>query len=147
MPRKAKATLRKWQPGKVTDETLAKLAKAFGKFGLVVEGYAKKELRRGHGVLTGTLRRSIHVAGPDYNWKADNVEPSNSAPERGAAFVPGVVQNRRLSLLVGSGMIYALKIHNGFGGFPGYHYITNGLAKAKPQLGKIIDQEFANGKR
>lgn len=141
--RKSKASLRNWQPGRVVDaDVLPKLARAFGTFGLVVEGYSKKELRRGHGVLTGTLRRSIHTAQANYNFAADDVEPNNAAPERGGQVVQAGTENRRLSLLVGSGMTYALKIHNGFGGFPGYHYLTNGLAKARPKLGKIIKQEF-----
>lgn len=141
--RKSKATLRKWQPEKVVDQDmLPKLSRAFGTFGLMVEGNSKKELRRGHGVLTGTLRRSIHTAEPTYNWAADDVEPTNNAPERGGKFVEAAVTQRRLSLLVGSGLVYALKIHNGFGGFPGYHYLTIGLSKSKPKLNGIIDQEF-----
>lgn len=141
--RKPKSRLQKWQPEKVVDkDVLPKLAKAFGTFGLVVEGYAKKELRRGHGVLTGTLRRSIHTAKPDYNFGADDVEPNKSAPERGGSFVEAGMKSGKLSLLVGSGMVYALKIHNGFGGFPGYHYLTIGLKKARPQLKNIVDREM-----
>lgn len=140
--RKSKASLRKWQPEKVVDEKLVKLSRAFGKFGLVVEGESKKVLRRGRGVLTGTLRRSIHTANPGYSFSADNVEPSNSAPERGGQIVNAAVENHRLSLLAGSGMNYALKIHNGFSGFSGYHYMTIGLKAAKPQLKPIIDEEM-----
>jgi hypothetical protein len=140
--RKPRSFLRKWQPEKVVDEKMAKLARAYGRWGLVVEGESKKVLRRGHGVLTGTLRRSIHTAEPGYNFGADNVTPTASAPERGGQNTDAAVINRRLSLLVGSGMVYALAIHNGFGGFAGYHYITLGLKKAKPALKPMIDAEM-----
>jgi hypothetical protein len=140
--RKPKSRLKTWQPEKVVKEKMTRLAKVYGRFGLVVEGYAKKELRRGHGVLTGTLRRSIHTAGPEYNFGADNVAPAPNAPERGGQVVEAGMQGNKLSLLVGSGMVYALKIHNGFGGFPGYHYITQGLKRAKPELKPMIDAEM-----
>lgn len=140
MPRKAKSYMRKWQPGVAVDDKLAKLAVAYGRFGLRVEACAKKVLQKGHGVLTGTLRRSIHTAGPDYTFASDDVRPSESTPERGGTFVEAGVANRKLSLLVGSGLQYALKIHNGFGGFPGYHYLTLGLKKAKPELPKFLKE-------
>jgi hypothetical protein len=41
-------------------------AAIISEFGLTVEGESKKELRRGHGVLYGTLRRSIHA----WSWYA-----------------------------------------------------------------------------
>jgi hypothetical protein len=72
------------------------------------------------------------------------VEPSNGSPERGGKTVEAAVRRRKLSLLVGSGLKYALKIHNGFGGFKGYRYLTLGLKRAKPQLDGILNEEFGN---
>lgn len=134
----------RWEPEKAVGASLGNLSKALGKFGLIAEGYAKKELVKGHGVLTGTLRRSIHTAQPGYDWAGDNVPASNASPERGMNMALGQVANQRLVLQFGSGLIYALAIHNGFGGFPGYHYLTLGLDKAKPELPGVIE-EFKNG--
>lgn len=151
--RKGKSYLRLWQPEMVVDEKMAKLSKAFGKFGLEVEGKSKKVLEKsakkkvgkryvyvrggGRGVRSGTLRRSIHTAQPGYNFSADNVEPSNTTPERGLKMVHAAVSKRKLSLLVGSGMVYAHVQHLR------YKYLTIGLSRAKPQLTVFINEEFA----
>jgi hypothetical protein len=147
MPRKAKSYMRKWQPEVAVDEKLAKLAVAYGRFGLHVEACSKKVLQKGHGVLTGTLRRSIHTAEPGYDWSQDaSAVTIKGKREKGASYTLGgklvvaVVRERRVSLLVGSGLKYALKIHNGFGGFPGYHYLTLGLKKATPDLPKFLKE-------
>lgn len=138
MPRKPKSYFRRWQPEEVVDAKLDKLAIAYGKFGLVAEAESKKVLRKKHGVLTGTLRRSIHAAKPGYQFKSDDVQPSASSPERGGQLVKAGMSKRRLSLLVGSGLVYALKIHGL------YKYLTIGLRRAKPKLPGIIKQEFAH---
>jgi hypothetical protein len=39
---------------------------------------------------------------------------------------------------VGSGMNYALPVHQGGGGFGGYHYITNGLDQVRPLVPGIV---------
>lgn len=130
----------RWEPEKAVGQSLENLAKAFGKFGLIAEGYAKKELQKGHGVLTGTLRRSIHTAQPGYDWTGDNVPASDGTPERGNSQAEAQINAGKLTLQLGSGMVYALAIHNGFGGFPGYHYLTIGLDKAKPELAGVIEE-------
>ena len=90
-------------------------------FGLAVEGSAKEQLYWGHGMRTGTLRRSIHSAAPGYNWPGDNLKPSEESPERGGQAVsPGKV-GEKLVLQVGSGMIYADVIERL------YHYMETGL--------------------
>lgn len=113
-------------------------AKIVAEFALTVEGEAKKELRKGHGVLTGTLRRSIHTALPGYDWGGDNVEPSASSPERGNAQVAPDANNQQVTIEVGSGLVYAMSVHQGHHSFAGYHYLTNGLNKAKVKLASII---------
>lgn len=110
------------------------VAKGFGKFALRVEGNAKKELRRGHGVLTSTLRRSIHTAQPGYGWSNDNVAPSAQTPELGNQKFDAVINGRRITIQVGSGLKYAMPVHQGHHSFEGYHFLTIGLDKAKPKL-------------
>jgi hypothetical protein len=114
-------------------------AKIISEFGLTVEAEAKKELRRGHGVETGTLRRSIHTALSGYNWSSDDVEPGKGSPELGGtAAMPQ--QSNQLTVQVGSGLVYAMAVHQGHGNFSGYHYLTNGLTKAKGKLASIISK-------
>ena len=110
-------------------------AKIISEFALTVEAEAKKELRKGHGVLTGTLRRSIHTALPGYDWSGDDVEPSGSAPERGGE---QVVPEGNLTVQVGSGLVYAMAVHQGHHNFSGYHYLTDGLKKAQDKLSSIL---------
>jgi len=43
-----------------------------------------------------------------------------------------------LSLEVGSGLRYAMPVHQGHHSFQGYHYLTNGLKKAKAKLDAIL---------
>lgn len=105
---------------------------------LTIEAEAKKELIKGHGVVTGTLRRSIHAASPSYNFSQDNVESSKSTPELGGKkIVPQRIGNK-LTVLVGSGLSYAMKIHQGWGSFAGYHYLTNGAEKMKAKWDQIV---------
>jgi hypothetical protein len=112
-------------------------AKIIAEFGLTVEGEAKRELRKGHGVLTGTLRRSIHMALPGYDWSGDDVTPSAGTPERGGQTVMPETSEKQ-TVQVGSGLVYAMAVHQGYGSFIGYHYLTNGLKKAKEKLPSII---------
>lgn len=132
------AKIRKWRGKEITQEVLQNVAAALGEFGLRAEGHAKKELRKGHGVITGTLRRSIHTAGPAYNWTADQVEPSAGSPERGGGNVNAEIQNQRAVLMLGSGLTYALAVHQGHHSFEGYHYLTNGVDKARGELPAIL---------
>jgi hypothetical protein len=112
-------------------------AKIIAEFGLTVEAEAKKELRRGHGVETGTLRRSIHTALSGYSWGDDDVEPSKGTPELGGQMTMPE-QGGQLTVEVGSGLVYAMAVHQGHGSFEGYHYLTNGLSKAKNKLASIL---------
>jgi hypothetical protein len=106
--------------------------KGLGMIGLATEGEAKKELRAGHGKVTGTLQRSIHSANPTYGFSGDNVKPSAKTPERGGRVAePGMVGNR-ITILVGSGMRYALKIHNL------YRYLVIGLDRVRPRFEEIM---------
>jgi hypothetical protein len=114
----------KWRGDAVFRDTQDAAEEALKQFDLRLEGAAKKELYKGHGVLTGTLRRSIHAANPSYLWSMDDTVPSDNSPERGGRAPE--IEKRGLTLwgAVGSGLVYALAIHQGFGSFGGYHYIT-----------------------
>ncbi len=120
-----------------------KLAAAVGEIGLRIEAEAKRELQPGHGVLTGTLRRSIHAGAPDYAFAGDDVEPSDSSPERGGGDVAGVRDGDRIMVAVGSGLVYALAVHQGHGSFAGYHYLTNALEKVGPKASAIVRKHLA----
>src|SRR5512142_2111304 len=95
-----------WLGQVVFQDAMRILSDAWGQVGLAVEGNAKKELYKGHGVLTGTLRRSIHTAKPGYAWPGDNVEPENDTPERGGKSVKADANASEVRLEVGSGMVY-----------------------------------------
>lgn len=127
-----------WRGDEVKQIVLEHGAEIIAEFGLTVEGESKKELSKGHGVETGTARRSIHTALPGYDWGGDDVEPSNSSPERGDAQVVPDINGSKLTIEVGSGLKYALPLHQGHHNFSGYHFLTNGLNKAKENLASII---------
>jgi hypothetical protein len=123
-----------WRGDQVVEAVKNNVSQALVVFGLTAEGYAKKELQKGHGVVTGTARRSIHLAEPGYNWRGDDVVPSKSSPNRGGQ----MVSISGLRLQIGSGLCYALALHQGHGGFPGYHFLTIGVRHAKPQMPQIL---------
>ena len=91
--------------------------------GLSVEGHAKSELYKGHGVITGTLRRSIHAAPPSHSFGPN--DSSNASPEK----IDG-----KWTIAVGSGLKYALPVHQGHHSFVGYHYLTNGVDKTRGKV-------------
>ena len=128
----------KWRGKEVMEAVMRNVAAAMGEFALRVEGNSKKQLRRGHGVLTGTLRRSLHTAEPGYNWGADDVEPGASTPELGNRKFEAVVNGKKITIQVGSGLRYALAVHQGHHSFDGYHYLTIGLEQAKKKLPGIL---------
>lgn len=132
------AKFKKWRGKEVTAEVAQNVALALGELALRAEGYSKKELEKGHGVETGTLRRSIHTAQPSYVWIGDNVKPSRATPERGSKQVKAAVNGSRITVQLGSGLSYALAVHQGHGSFKGYHYLTNGVEKAKGELGEVL---------
>ena len=103
----------KWIDGDYRQEIRQKLLAVMSEIALTVEGEAKMELYRGHGVLTGTLRRDIHVEGPE-------------------------ADGDKVTAQVGAWVHYALPVHQGHHGFGGYHYLTNGLDKTRPKVNTIL---------
>ncbi|CAK0773855.1 conserved hypothetical protein [Gammaproteobacteria bacterium] len=147
-----------WNGDLVMQATEEQLMEIMPEFALIAEGEAKKELTKtggtakiryvggkkktifSHGKVTGTLQRSIHAASPDYSFGADNVEPSSGSPERGRKTIKAQKTEEGICVLLGSGLSYAMKIHQGWGSFKGYHYLTNGVESAKKKLPAIIER-------
>ena len=127
------ARFKTWRGMEVTQAVAKKVAMALGEFGLTAEGHAKRELRKGHGVITGTLRRSIHTAEPGYNWSGDD-----GSSELGGQKVDASVNGSRIVVQLGSGLGYALPVHQGHQGFEGYHFLTIGVDKAKKEVPAIL---------
>lgn len=135
-----------WRGDDVKRMVEENIAKAMGEFGLTVEGEAKSELQKGHGVETGTLRRSIHTAKAGYDWSKDGVGLEHPrplpigpvGPNRGDSEVTPTASSGKLTIEVGSGLVYAMAVHQGHHGFQGYHYLTNALNKAQGKLDGIL---------
>lgn len=143
----------KWLGDEVVKVSEDQLKAIMGEVGLTAEGEAKKQLKKGHGVLTGTLRRSIHAAPPDYDYKKDDIEASDTSPERGGKLVEACKQGSgKFAIAVGSGMSYALAIQQGWsegykkmrGSFAGYHYLTIGVENARKKLSEIVHRHMVS---
>ena len=132
-----------WRGQQVVKDVTDNVAEAWTEFGLTVERNSKAQLVKGHGVISGTLRRSIHMAQPGYNWTGDNVLPDPGSPERGRRRIKPLEDGDHLRLQVGSGMIYALAVELGHGTFAGYRYLRNGLAQARRDLPQILQKFVA----
>ena len=130
----------KWNGKAVEDQSIRRLSNALADIGLDIEGEAKQELYKGHGVLTGTLRRSVHSAEPDYNWPGDNVTPGEGTSELGGQLATPEQKGRRLVIAVGSGLVYALAVHQGHHSFGGYHYLTNAVEKVRPRVKQHVER-------
>lgn len=109
--------------------------------GEIAETESKRELQPGHGVLTGDLKRSIHLAGPN-----DSFAGESPGPERGGKRVMPEGSGGVFRLALGSGLVYAMAIHQGWplgypglkGSFSGYHYIVKGVDRMKPQWQAVV---------
>lgn len=124
-----------WRDREVTAEVEERLKDALGELGLMCEGEAKKELYEGHGVDTGALRASIHAAEPRYPWTSDNMP---GVREMGGRKVRGARVGNRIVVEVGSGMEYAIWVHQGHHSFGGYHYLTNAVEKIRPYVAEVL---------
>lgn len=127
-----------WRGDEVVAEKQKSMMGAMSEIGLRVEGESKRELYKGHGVLTGTLRRSIHSATPGYTWRGDNVDPAEGTPERGGQPALPTLERNQIVVQVGSGMEYAMAVHQGHHSFEGYHFITNGLRRVMSLVQGIV---------
>lgn len=128
-----------WHGDEVGKDVLKNVGAAMTEFGLRCETAAKNRLQPlGRGVRTGTLRRSIHLAEPGYSWRGDNVKPSPNTPERGGQDAKPVERQGKLTLELGSGMEYALVVHQDHPN--AHHYITYAVDEMKPKLPSILER-------
>lgn len=130
-----------WRGAEVAKATGDQVIEIMSDIGLAAEGNSKSELVKGHGVVTGTLRRSIHAASPGYDWAGD----AGGTGKRGRSRARAERSGGRIGIEVGSGLEYAMAIHQGWndsnglrGSFAGYHYLTIGVDKTRPQVPAII---------
>ena len=122
--------IQRWNAKGVLEEVARRAEAMLVRFALAAETGAKAELYPGHGVQTGTLRRSIHVSAPGYPWGGDDAPPGEGTPERGGRSVKPERRGKTLVVQLGSGLRYALPVEKGHHSFGGYHYLERGLQKA-----------------
>lgn len=127
----------KWKGDEVQKQVIAAIVDGVTEFGLTHETEAKRELTPGHGVLSGTLRRSIHAASPDYNFGGDDLPPTPNSPERSGAGLDVQQRGIRVAVTVGSGMVYARYIENL------YSYMVNSHQRIIGKLPEIIRKHAA----
>jgi hypothetical protein len=103
-----KATCRlEWYGDQVAAELKTALAAGLAEWAELHERQAKGQLSPGRGYLTGRMQRSIHAAAPDHNWKGDFKAPGRSAPELGNMGYKPAESGTKISVAVGSGLLYA----------------------------------------
>lgn len=123
----------KWEGPRIVELSMDAIMDIMSDAGLDAEGNSKRELYKGHGVVTGTLRRSIHAAPYGYGWAGDS-----GGGEMGGRRVRPTRQGHRVVLEVGTGLGYAMPVHQGHHSFAGYHFMTNGVNKTKGSMPGII---------
>ncbi len=122
------------------------LSDALVEITMLGERKAKEQLYPGHGVDTGTLKRSIHSASPDYSWPSDDVKPAPGTPERGGKkFTPKVI-GKLLMGAFGSGLSYAIYPHQGHHTVSGYFYIRKTVPTMRSEAPKIV-KKHANKRK
>lgn len=139
-----------WKGAEVLKQCDANLGAVLVEIGLRVEAQAKRKLQKsmkvrgrwqaggGRGLRTGTLRRSIHSATPGYNWAGDNTAPSEATPELGGQAAAAAEKNGRLTLEVGSGLEYAMAVHQNHYNPDVLHFLTAAADEVAPEVPAII---------
>jgi len=124
-----------WKGADARERVVKAIIGGVNEFHLEVEREAKRILQpKGKGVITGTLRRSIHADSPTYTWGSDDVVPSKGTPERKGTGEMPLEQGNTVVGTIGSGLVYAMPVHEGHGSFAGYQYITRGYEKVQHKL-------------
>lgn len=126
-----------WTGDEVMADAIAGITAGLTEFGLRHETASKGLLAPGRGVITGTLRRSIHSAAPSYDFGSDDVKPSTSSPDRGGSGGPATRTGDKVRIVVGSGMRYAARVEQRHG------YIKSGHDRVKGSLDAIIRKHTA----
>jgi len=144
---KGKGFTLNWRGDEVVEEALKRMEVAIGEFGLRAEGRAKPKLRPserigktwvvggGHGKRTAHLQRSIHTAKPGYSWGSDD-----DGYELGGKLVRAMRKGLRVVLEFGSGLAYALKIHQDHYDPEVHHFLTDAVEETKADLPQILER-------
>lgn len=106
------ATL-KWRGKELLEQLKSDIADACVEIGHRGEELAKDNLTPGHGFDTGTMRRGLHAAAPDYDYAQDNVDPAPGTPERGGRPFKPLVTHDKVSFALGAGQDYSMFQHEG----------------------------------
>lgn len=127
-----------WHGKEVQKRTRLRAAKVLLRVGFSIIELTQRQLYKGHGLVTGTLRRSYHVGLPDYTSGA-----AEKAAEGGQSAVTVVQVSpeelmKDLKLLVGSWLNYARAVDQGKGTFEGYNQLFNALDGTKRRVPFII---------
>ena len=121
-----------WKGAEARDRVVRAVIAGLHEFHLEVEREAKAILQPGAGVITGTLRRSIHADSPSYNWEGDDEPPSKTSTNRGKSGGLPEEEGDIITGTIGSGLTYAMPIHGL------YQYITRAHGKESHKLlGKL----------
>ncbi len=104
-----------WHGAQVYQQVEGAVVRGLTQWGLALETPAKGPLVLGHGMLTATYKRSIHSAGPSYNFAGDDMQPSYDAPERGGTGGEAEVQGSKVISMFGSGLHYAKYVEDRYG--------------------------------
>lgn len=139
-----------WRGPELDRKLQAGLSAGLTEIGLRIEAKAKARLKPseqvdgewveggGHGKRTGTLQRSLHNAQLGYDWDSDNVEPSDNSPERGGQGVAPSEDGDTLWIEVGSGLEYAMAVHENHYDPDVVLFIQQAVDDVKPQALAII---------
>ena len=117
-----------WKGAQTKEQVVRAAVGGLNEFHLGAETPIKAILQFGHGVITGTLRRSVHADGPAYHWESDDVPPTPGSPERGGTGEMPMLQGNAVVGTIGSGLVYAAFIHDL------YQYITLGYERHQHEL-------------
>lgn len=121
-----------WRGAQTREQVIAAVIDGLTEFGLTHETAAKSKLQPGRGVVTSTLRRSIHAADPAYNFASDDVPATPGSPERSGSGGGAAHQGSTISIVVGSGMVYARAIEEL------YAYMMESFQEVAPRLADIL---------
>lgn len=119
----------RWLGAQVSAQVKDTAADVLIDLGLLIEGGIKAQLYPGHGLITGTLRRSYHLAGADQPFTDDDSDQSGRRPEP-------VRRGSILAIAVGSGLKYAMTIEDR------YRQTLNALDQTRGRVGDVIRRRF-----
>lgn len=124
-----------WMGDQVQQDVVkAVIINGLNEFGARWETAAKASVKPGRGVVTGTYRRSLHFSSRAYNFANNNVKPGPGTPERGGAGKGATAGSGYVSIVAGSGMVYARRLE------AMYNVVVGAHAQVVGQLPGILEK-------